>query len=474
MTERMGRIRTIHFVGIGGVGMAGIAEVLLNLGYRVTGSDLKSNRATERLRSLGATVEEGHDASHVADADVVVVSSAVSRDNVEVTEANRRRIPVVKRAEMLAEIMRFRYGIAIAGTHGKTTTTSLVASVLGEGGLDPTFVIGGRLASVDANAKLGAGRYLVAEADESDGSFLHLQPMIAIVTNIDSDHLGSYEGDMNRLKQGFIDFLHNLPFYGTAIVCREDENARELIPRIRRRVVSYGTDEAADLQAVAIERQGLRTRFKVRVRDTGELLAFELNLPGVHNVLNALAAIAVALELEIPAAAIGRALENFSGIDRRLQVLGTVMTRAGRVTFVDDYGHHPTEIAATMAAVRDAWPKRRLVVVFQPHRYSRTHALMDEFAQVLATADALVLTSVYAAGEEPISGADSQAMARAVRARGAVEPVFVDALDALPEVLDAMLRVDDIVLTLGAGSIGSIAGELPGRLAVAKPVEVRQ
>lgn len=473
MTERMGKTRTVHFVGIGGVGMAGIAEVLMNLGYRVQGSDLRISATTKRLSALGAKIFEGHRGENLGDADVVVVSSAIGQDNDEIAEANRRRVPVVKRAEMLAELMRFRHGIAVAGTHGKTTTTSLVASALAEGGLDPTFVIGGRLASADANARLGAGRYLVAEADESDGSFLHLQPMIAIVTNIDADHLGSFEGDINRLKQAFLEFLHNLPFYGTAVMCRDDENTAELIPAVGRRVVSYGLSERADLRAFDVEQEGLQTRFKVSPRGSGATIDFVLNLPGLHNVLNALAAIAVALELEVPVEAIQKALGEFSGIDRRLQVLGTVNTSAGRISFVDDYGHHPTEIAASIAAVRNAWPDSRLVVVFQPHRYTRTHALMDDFAQVLDAADILVLTSVYAAGEEVIAGADAQALARAVRARGSLEPVFVEDLEGLPDVLRHLLRDGDVVLTLGAGSIGAAAASLPDALAVRAPTGVK-
>jgi UDP-N-acetylmuramate--alanine ligase len=465
MNTRMGRIRTIHFVGIGGAGMAGIAEVLLNLGYKVRGTDVKLTAVTERLRSLGAIVCEGHAAEHLDDADVVVVSSAVAADNPEILAAHASRIPVVRRAEMLAELMRFRYGIAIAGTHGKTTTTSLIASVLAEGGVDPTFVIGGRLASANANAKLGLGKYLVAEADESDASFLHLQPMIAVVTNIDADHLGSYENDLGRLKQGFLEFLHNLPFYGLAVLCSDDDNTRELIPALGRRVVSYGFGEHADIRASGVERRGLRTRFKVEAKERGTPLAVELNLPGMHNVLNSLAAVAVAAELEIDDAALLKALAEFSGVDRRLQVHGTVATAAGLVTFVDDYGHHPTELAATIAAARDAWPGRRLVVCFQPHRYSRTLALLDDFAQVLSTVDALVLTSVYSAGETPLAGADGKALARAVRVRGAVEPIFVEDLAELPSVLAPILRADDVVLTLGAGSIGALAPTLPHTLA---------
>jgi UDP-N-acetylmuramate--alanine ligase len=375
---------------------------------------------------------------------------------------------------MLAELMRFRYGIAIAGTHGKTTTTSLVASVLAEASLDPTFVIGGRLASANANAKLGLGRYLVAEADESDASFLHLQPMIAVVTNIDADHLGTYENDLGRLKQGFLEFLHNLPFYGLAVLCSDDDNTRELIPQLGRRVVSYGFGERADVRAVDVERRGLKTRFKVESKERRAPLAVELNLPGRHNVLNSLAVIAVAAELEIDDAPLTRALSAFSGVDRRLQVHGTVQTAAGRVTFVDDYGHHPTELAATIAAARDAWPGRRLVVCFQPHRYTRTLALLDDFAQVLSTVDALVLTNVYSAGEKPLAGADGKSLARAVRVRGAVEPIFIEELTELPTVLGQILRADDVVLTLGAGSIGAIAPTLPRTLAVRSPVGVQK
>jgi UDP-N-acetylmuramate--alanine ligase len=474
MTTRMGRIRNIHFVGIGGAGMAGIAEVLVNLGYAVSGSDLKLSSVTERLRSLGARVVEGHAAENLGSADVVVVSSAVAADNPEIVAAHARRVPVVRRAEMLAELMRFRHGIAIAGTHGKTTTTSLIASVLAEAGLDPTFVIGGRLESANANAKLGLGSYLVAEADESDASFLHLQPMIAVVTNIDADHLGSYENDLNRLKQGFLEFLHNLPFYGLAVLCSDDANTRELIPSLGRRVVSYGFGERADVRAFAVERLGLKTRFKVESKDRREPLTVELNLPGVHNVLNSLAAIAVARELDIADAPLKKALAGFSGVDRRLQVQGTVTTAAGRVTFVDDYGHHPTELAATIAAARDAWPGRRLVVCFQPHRYTRTLALLDDFAQVLSTVDALILTNVYSAGESPLAGADGKSLARAVRVRGAVEPIFIEELSELPAVLAQILRADDVVLTLGAGSIGAAAQTLPRALTARASVGVQK
>jgi UDP-N-acetylmuramate--alanine ligase len=473
MNDRMGRIQTIHFVGIGGVGMAGIAEVLISLGYRVQGSDLKASKATARLEKQGARITIGHHAGNVEAADVVVVSSAVRKDNPEVVAAQTRRIPVVQRAQMLAELMRFRYGIAVAGTHGKTTTTSLVASILAEANLDPTFVIGGRLASVDANARLGAGRYLVAEADESDASFLHLQPMISVVTNIDADHLVAYDGSIDRLKQGFLEFLHNLPFYGVAVMCSDDSNTRELIPDVGRRVVSYGFGERADVCAGGLEPKGLSTRFTLMHPELTAPESFELNLPGRHNVLNATAAIAVALELGIEIDSIRRALGSFSGIDRRLEVLDTVETRAGNVLFVDDYGHHPTEIAATLAAAADAWPDRRLVVVFQPHRFTRTHELFDDFAQVLSGCPVLLLLPVYSAGEEPISGADSKSLARAIRARGAVEPVLVDDLDALPELLGNIIQANDVVLTLGAGSIGAVAAGLPAAMRAQRPVGVK-
>ena len=472
MTDRMRSINRMHFVGIGGSGMGGIAEVLLNLGYAVQGSDLKASSVTERLRSLGAEVFIGHDADHVAGADVVVVSSAVQEDNPEVLAAYASRIPVVQRAEMLAELMRFRYGIAIAGTHGKTTTTSLVASVLAEGGLDPTFVIGGRLASADANARLGAGKYLVAEADESDASFLHLQPMIAVVTNVDADHLSAYDGDFERLQQGFLEFLHNLPFYGLAILCVDDPVLTGLLPDVGRAVVTYGLKDTADVYATDLHGDGVRTHFKLHLPGTAAV-DMTINLPGEHNVRNALAAVAVAAELDVSTEAMQTALSQFAGIDRRFQVLGTVNTAAGPVTFVDDYGHHPTEIAATLAAAREAWPSRRLVVVFQPHRYSRTRDLLDDFAGVLSEVDRLVLTDVYAAGEAVIPGADSRAIARAIRSRGAVEPVVVDQLEDVAAVLGDVLEAHDVVVTLGAGSIGGLAPTLPGVLAVQRPVEVR-
>jgi UDP-N-acetylmuramate--alanine ligase len=463
MKDRMRRIQRIHFVGIGGAGMGGIAEVLLTQGYAVQGSDLKPNAVTLRLERQGAKILFGHTAENIDGVDVVVVSSAIQRDNPEVAAALAKRVPVVKRAEMLAELMRFRFGIAVAGTHGKTTTTSLVASVLAEGGLDPTFVIGGRLKSADANARLGRGKYLVAEADESDASFIHLQPVMAIVTNIDNDHLSTHDGDFERLKQSFVDFLLNLPFYGLAVLCAEDIHLQSLRENLSRPFVTYGIDVEADIRAVDIERRGLQSRFSV-LRAGHAPLTVTLNLPGRHNVLNALAAIAVATELEVADEAIVRALTLFQGIDRRLQQLGDVVTQRGTVTLVDDYGHHPTEVAATLEAVRQGWPGRRLVLAFQPHRYSRTRDLLDDFARVLSSTDVLLVTEVYAAGETPIAGADGRAICRAVRSRGHIEPVFVPRIEELHAALLDLLQDGDVVVTMGAGHIGAVAHELPRRL----------
>jgi UDP-N-acetylmuramate--alanine ligase len=464
MSDRMRRVGVIHLIGIGGAGMGGIAEVLLNLGYRVQGSDLRANAVTARLQRLGARIFIGHDAAQIAGADCVVASSAVGTANPELAAAQAARVPVVRRAEMLAELMRFRQGIAVAGTHGKTTTTSLVASVLAEGGLDPTFVIGGQLKSAGSNARLGAGRYLVAEADESDASFLHLQPVIAIVTNVDNDHLVTHGGDFEKLKQSFVEFLHNLPFYGLAVLCGDDPVLRELLPLVGRPTVRYGLGEDADLRAIDLVREGARTHFSA-LRAGRPPLPVTLALPGLHNVLNALAAIAVATELEVEDAAIQRALASFAGIGRRLEVLGEVATRAGRITLVDDYGHHPTEIEATLDAARQAWPHRRIVLVFQPHRYTRTHDLIDDFGRVLSQADALLVTEVYAAGEEPIANADGRAICRAVRGRGRLEPVFVEDVRELAGALAGVVADGDVVLTMGAGSIGGVAHELPAALA---------
>ncbi len=459
--EAMGRMRHIHFVGIGGAGMNGIAQVMLNLGYEISGSDMRENAATRRLAEQGATIFIGHAADHVASADAVVISSAVKADNPEVVAAQRARIPVVPRAEMLAEIMRFRYGIAVAGTHGKTTTTSLLASLLIEGGLDPTFVIGGRLNAAGSYAHLGEGEILVAEADESDASFLYLLPMLAVVTNVDEDHMATYGGDFERLRGAFLEFLHHLPFYGLAVICIDDEHARGLLPEVTRRVLTYGTDEAADVRATDIHQQGSVTHFTV-VHGRG---AFQvtLNMPGRHNVLNALAAIAVALELDVAEETIQQALADFQGIGRRFQVQ-TCRRQDGEVMLVDDYGHHPREVAATLEAVRSGWPQRRLVLAFQPHRYSRTRDTFEDFVKVLSTVDALVLTEVYAAGETPIAGADGRSLSRAVRARGQVDPVFVERADELPALLENLLQPGDILLTMGAGDIGAVAATLPERL----------
>jgi UDP-N-acetylmuramate--alanine ligase len=458
----MRRIHRIHLIGIGGSGVGGVAEVLLSLGYEVQGSDLKPNGVTQRLERLGAKIFIGHRAENLGAADVVVVSTAVSDANPEVQAALTRRIPVVPRAEMLGELMRFRYSVAVAGTHGKTTTTSLVASILAEGGLDPTFVIGGRLKSADSNARLGAGRYLVAEADESDASFMHLQPMIAIVTNIDNDHLATHDGDFTRLKQSFVDFLHNLPFYGLAVLCMDDDQVRSILNTVARPIVTYGLDIGADIRAVNIVRDGTVSRFDA-LRPNLPPLKITLNLPGVHNVRNALAAIAVAVELGVADAAIQRALAGFQGIDRRLQQLGELHWDAGTAVLVDDYGHHPTEIAATLEAARQGWPKRRLVLVFQPHRFSRTRDLLDDFGRVLSEVDVLLVTEVYAAGEAPIANADGRAICRAVRSRGLVEPVFVEHVEDLAAALKLVVHDGDLVLTMGAGNIGAVAQDLKAR-----------
>ncbi len=458
----MGRVRRVHFVGIGGAGMGGIAEVLRNLGYEVQGSDLRANSVTKRLESLGAEVFIGHNADHVRDSDVVVVSTAVHSTNPEVAAARERRIPIVPRAEMLAELMRFRYGIAVAGTHGKTTTTSLVASLLAEGGLDPTFVIGGRLNSAASHARLGAGRYLVAEADESDASFLYLQPMVAVVTNIDADHLSTYGGDFGRLKQTFIEFLHHLPFYGLAVLCVDDADVREILPEVTRPVRTYAidADSDADLWISDLRQTGMQMHFNVHRKNIAQTMPITLNLPGRHNVLNALAVIAVASELGIDDSAIQSGLANFAGIGRRFQVYGECTVPAGKVLLVDDYGHHPRELAAVIDAIRNGWPERRLVLAFQPHRYTRTRDLFEDFAQVLSGVDALVLTEVYAAGENPIAGADGRALSRAIRLRGQVDPVFADSAGDLPEVLAGVLADGDVLLMAGAGDIGAVSAEL--------------
>ena len=450
----MRRVRQVHFLGIGGSGMSGIAEVLLNLGYAVSGTDLKASPATQRLQAMGAKVFFGHAADNAIGADVIVVSTAVKVGNPELEYAREHRIPVVRRAEMLAELMRFRYGIAIAGTHGKTTTTSLVASVLAEGGLDPTFVVGGKVKGADANAKLGAGQYLVAEADESDASFLHLSPMIAAVTNIDADHLETYGGDFGKLKATFVEFLNRLPFYGLAVLCVDDVVVRELLPTIGRPVITYGFAEDADVRAIDVRPEGSGSHFTAIFKDGG-CYEFHLNLPGRHNVQNTLAALAIAQELGVSVASMQKALSSFAGVGRRCEPHGVLAVGDARVTLIDDYGHHPRELAATFEAVRSAHPDKRLVVAFQPHRYSRTRDLFDEFGEVLSSVDALLLFDVYAAGEAPIAGYDSKALARGIRARGKVEPVVLKAVSELTEALRGVVRDGDVLLTVGAGDVGN-------------------
>ncbi len=454
------RIKQVHFVGIGGSGMGGIAEVMVNLGYKVYGSDLQKNAITQRLSELGATIYTQHDASNVEGADVVVMSSAVKADNPEIIAAREQRIPVVPRAEMLAELMRFRYGIAIAGTHGKTTTTSLVASVLAAANLDPTFIVGGRVNSFASHSKLGAGKYLVAEADESDASFLHLQPIMSVVTNIDSDHLAAYGDDFNNLQDAFLQFIHNLPFYGMAVLCIEDEIITSLLPKISRPYLTYGFAEDADYRISNVVMSGTQTKFSLLCPGKSSAIMFVLNLPGVHNVLNAVAAAIIALQLDIQEEDIQSAFEEFQGIARRFQIYPNICINNKRIQLVDDYGHHPTEVAATMTAAREAWPERRLVVLFQPHRYSRTRDLFDDFVRVLNEADTLILCEVYAANEEPIVGADSPALSRALRVRGKLDPILVKDLSEIQTTLKRVVQDNDVLLTLGAGSIGSIAQTL--------------
>ena len=454
------KVRRIHFVGIGGAGMSGIAEVLANLGYQVSGSDASANAATRRLSGLGVSVSIGHKAQQAQGADAVVVSSAVQADNPEVVAARKSRIPVVPRALMLAELMRLKQGVAIAGTHGKTTTTSLVASVLAEGGMDPTFVIGGRLNAAGSNARLGSGDCIVVEADESDASFLHLQPIIAVVTNIDADHMDTYGQEFPRLKQAFIQFLQNLPFYGAAILCVDDANVRDILPMVSKPVVTYGMQPDCNFRAANVVHAGGRMRFRAE-RRSGKALDVVLNLPGRHNVLNALAAIAVADELGVEDAAILKALAEFRGVGRRFQRYGEVkLEGGGAFTLIDDYGHHPAEMAATLQAARGAFEGRRLVLAFQPHRYTRTRDLFEDFVKVLSTADVVLLADVYPAGEAPIIAADGRSLARAVRVAGMVEPVFVEDIAEMPSAIRRVARDGDVVLTMGAGSIGNVPAQL--------------
>ncbi len=460
----MRRIRKVHFIGIGGAGMSGIADVMNTLGYQVSGSDIADNAVTQRLQNLGVVIQHQHSAGNVSEVDVVVTSTAIDQDNVEVVAARARRIPVVPRAEMLAELMRFSHGIAVAGTHGKTTTTSLVTTILAEAGLDPTYVIGGKLNSSATHASLGKGKYLVAEADESDASFLYLQPMMAIVTNVDADHLPTYGGDFSRLKQAFIEFLHHLPFYGVAVVCVDDAEVRSLLPEITRPVIRYGIDFDADVCASNIRYQGIQSVFDVMLPEADEPVEITLNMPGRHNVLNALAAICIAHELGVSTQDIQTALFKFEGIGRRMHMYGDVKISQRTITLVDDYAHHPTELAASIAAARNAWPDKRLVVVFQPHRFTRTRDLFEDFSQVLSDIDVLMLTEIFAAGEEAIAGADGRALCASIRARGKVNPVFIEDVEKLGNELQAILQDGDLVLTMGAGSIGRIASQLKNTL----------
>ncbi|CCN35585.1 UDP-N-acetylmuramate--L-alanine ligase [Vibrio nigripulchritudo SO65] len=459
MVPEMRRVKSIHFVGIGGAGMSGIAEVLLNEGYHISGSDLAENPVTERLSSKGATIYFGHDASNVEKASVVVVSTAISQENPELVAAKERRIPVVRRAEMLAELMRFRHGIAVAGTHGKTTTTALVTQIYSEAGLDPTFVNGGLVKSAGTNARLGSSRILIAEADESDASFLHLQPMVSIVTNIEADHMDTYGGDFETLKQTFIDFLHNLPFYGQAIMCIDDPVVRELIPSVSRQVITYGFSEDADVRIENYRQEGQQGKFTV-VRQGKADLDITLNIPGKHNALNASAAIAVATEDDVSDDAILKAMAGTQGTGRRFDHLGEFETGNGVAMLVDDYGHHPSEVDVTIQAARAGWEDKRLVMVFQPHRYSRTRDLYDDFANVLEKVDVLLMLDVYSAGEAPIAGADGRSLCRTIRSRGKIDPIFVPDRDSLPSVLANVIQEGDLVLTQGAGDVGKVAKEL--------------
>jgi UDP-N-acetylmuramate--alanine ligase len=469
-------INRIHFIGIGGVGMSGIAEVLQNLNYKVSGSDMADSTILRRLEQFGIKTYIGHDANNLQHVDVVVISSAVKQDNPEVVEAKRLNIPVVPRAVMLAELMRMKQGIAVAGTHGKTTTTSLVASVLAQAGLDPTFVIGGRLNSADANAKLGSGDYIVVEADESDASFLNLLPVMAVITNIDEDHMETYGHDFQKLKSSFVEFLHRMPFYGAAIVCVDDAAVREIIPSIARPVITYGLAEEAEIRAVDIVAKNGRMTFNVQLKDAAQpsLLAFELNLPGLHNVKNALAAIAVAVELEIKPDSIQKALSQFKGVDRRFQRYGEIAAKnGGTYTLIDDYGHHPVEMKATIEAARGAYPGRRLVLAFQPHRYSRTRDCFEDFIKVMASVDVILLSEVYAAGEAKIVGADSRSLCRAIRLNGSIEPIFVDDIQNMATEIINITKDGDVVLCMGAGSISATPRNIVNAVQQANSLEIK-
>ena len=466
LSAMQGRVKHIYFVGIGGIGMGGIAEVLINLGYQISGSDLYDNSLIQRLRSLGANVIIGHDPKHLSGADVVVVTTAVSNNNPEILAARAQQIPVIPRAEMLAELMRFSYGIAVVGTHGKTTTASLVASLLSAGGLDPTFVIGGLINSVGRNASLGSGRYLVVEADESDSSFSYLQPMMAIVTNIDEDHMTTYEGDFNKLKTSFIEFIHHLPFYGLAVVCIDDPVVRDLLTRINRPLMTYGTNDKADFQLIALRQEQGRSYLRMEDKKGGYYFDAILNMPGLHNALNAVAGLAVARSLGVSIEACQSALIKFTGIERRFDIIGDIKTNNGKLLLVDDYGHHPTEIAATISAIKLGWPNRRLVVAFQPHRYGRTRDLFESFAQTLSNVDVLIILEVYSAGESKIAGADARSLCHAIYLLGHIKPMFAENKQKLFTLLSSLIQDGDLVITFGAGDIGSMARELPQQLGV--------
>ena len=463
LVPEMRRISFIHFVGVGGAGMCGIAEVLLNQGYNVSGSDVQASVATERLQQMGGTIHIGHRADNIGTADVVVCSSAIRQDNVEIEHAREKRVPVVPRAEMLAEIMRYRHGIAVAGTHGKTTTTSLIASIFAQAGLDPTFVIGGRLKSADTNARLGESRYLVAEADESDASFLHLQPMLAVVTNIDADHMGTYGGDFEKMKSTYVEFLHNLPFYGLAVMCTDDSAVNSIIPQLSRQVLTYGTNEEADFRLTNLHQQEGRIEFTVERPGALEPLQLNLGLPGLHYALNATAAVAVATDEGIEDEAIRRGLSDFQGVGRRFESHGDISLDGGSFLLIDDYGHHPTEVEANVVAVRASWPERRLVLVYQPHRYSRTRELYEDFVRVLSTVDVLVLLEVYPAGEDPLPGADGRSLSGSIRQRGQLDPIFIPEMENLIDVLKDMVEPDDLVLMQGAGSVGKLTEKVVGK-----------
>lgn len=460
----MRRIKRIHFVGIGGAGMCGIAEVLLNQGYDISGSDLRENSVVERLRSLGATIYIGHRAKNVLGVDVVVVSSAIAENNPELLEAREQRIPVVPRAEMLAELMRYRHGIAIAGAHGKTTTTSLIASVFAEAGRDPTYVVGGLVNSSGSNARLGDSRYFIAEADESDASFLHLQPMVSVITNIDADHMETYGGDFNRLKQTYVEFLHNLPFYGLAVICIDDEPAKSILPQVSRPVLTYGKSEEADFRITDVSVSKMRSTFKVHRPNGVATLSLELNIPGEHNVLNAAAAVAVATDEGVDDKSIANGLKKFQGVGRRFQIYGEFDVSGGRAMLVDDYGHHPREVDAVIKAVRKGWPEKRLVMIYQPHRYTRTRDLYEDFVAVLSQVDVLIMLDIYSAGEEFISGADARSLCRSIRQRGSVDPIFAESIEAVPDIVMEQVRGGDLVITQGAGNVGSLAATLAKRL----------